>query len=173
MKKNRILMVFTILLFFVAACNKDDDPSFDIIPDDLVGAWTNYVSEDGVENRFIFEKNNERSGNLEYYWNYRDSEAESYITLLAAKATFVVKDNMIIPTVKQWGSQLIEFDEEQLLDEIRWYTINEEEWEWFEIEDDFTITFELINDQLIIKEDMNDDGDYNDEDEIAIYVRES
>ena len=165
-------MVFAMLLLAIG-CDKDDDPSFDSIPDELVGVWVNHVPEDGVENRFVIEKTNDKSGKLEYYWNYRDSEDESYMTFVAVKATFVVKGNAIIPTIKLLGSQFIELDEDQLLDEIRWYSIDEDEWDWFDIEDDLLIIFELANDQLIVKEDMNDDGDYNDEDEMAVYLRES
>ena len=160
-----------LLVFTFSACDKDDAPLLNVIPDELVGTWV-HIEAEGGEDRLIIEEVADKIGRFEWYWNVQLEEDAGFVTVLAVKANFVIKANRIVATVTLCGSQLIEFEDDQVLDEIVWYSPEDEEWEWFDFYEDIYIDFELKNDQLIIKEDGNDDGDYDDEDEQTIFIKQ-
>ncbi|TLX76535.1 hypothetical protein E9993_06505 [Labilibacter sediminis] len=173
----KVYVILFLLVCGIVACNDDDkDPvSYDPIPDELVGTWTYTDMDDGAVENLVFQKVSEKAGLMEWYMNMHIVPGKphlkgEYVNVMAAKAEFVIQGTLIIPSITHWGSQLIEFEDDVILDEIRWYTMDDDEWDWFETEPDMSFHFELGEDEFIMLVDMDGDGRF-DEDEKTIYTR--
>lgn len=166
------MKLFSLILLFIlgfVSCKKNDAIISDPIPEPLISTWICEITgEDEVPDqlfRYVFVKEDEYYGLMEWYWYANISESQELIAVMAAKAIFFVQDNKILPTITHWGSQLFEFEDDVVFDEIVWNTIGDVGCDMFDMGEKLSILFEFEDGQLIVKEDLNSDGDFDDEEE--------
>lgn len=174
--KKQLFVAFILCLFIVLSCDKKEaeDPH-NQIPNKLVGSWLNETFREGEipaqQFWWVFNKNDEFNGTFEWYWKV-DYPVEYIFTVVgAAKGTFTVDNIFIFPLPNRFGSQLVDLMSNEFYESVMWYSPGDEFYELFEFYE--SVQFEVNGNTLVCGTDENGDGDFTDNDESLIFVRQN
>lgn len=173
--KTLLHCLLFLVLVFLASCEKEiekDEPLE--IPDEIVGRWVNESLVAWPQQDKIISMNLEKSdvftGSFDMLWIEEYPEENHMTVAVAAKGTFVFKSNKLIFTPTDFGSE-IHPDTYEILDTTKWYTPSDPEFQLFEFFP--PVEYECVGNTLALKADDNNDGDYDDEGESLVFVREN
>lgn len=140
----------------------------------LGGEWVlKYKREGEVPGQIFswkFVPENRQSGNYEFYWKADYPVKGKFVVITGEKGTYRIKDDILFPVTKNFGSQQAEPMSDIFYDSVKWYSPGDPQFELFQATD--SIGFNLKGDVLLLKIDNNGDGDWEDDDEITEFSRQ-
>jgi len=173
MKKIIVLcMTFFVTSFLFS---QNEKTVKEVIPDNLQGSWVIEMLGEGQRPseifRWKFSKIEINNGECEFHWLFKRQEDQDFITVGVAVYDFYIDAGKIQGKMTKAGSQQIKPMVMEFYDETKWYYPGDEFFENFGMKE-IGAEFELKNNLLILKEDNNGDGDYDDEGETQSYSKE-
>lgn len=166
-----------ILLFFITPLLFSQSENIDIekIPDQLIGSWViDQPGEGQIPSqifRWKFKKTTSNKGECEFHWLFKRQEDPEYITVGVAVYDFYIIGNRIKGEITKAGSQQKQAMVMEFYDEIKWYLPGDEYYEKFGMKE-INSEYEIKENVLILFEDNNKDGDYEEDGEVQKYLRE-
>jgi len=173
--KTYIIYLLIIIIFVALACSGEDEEQIipaHQIPDELIGSWRFEDSENwpGQFYHKIFDKSNATIGDYESYW-IADVPQNGGMTIIAAeKGTYSTTTIEIHAVPSTFGTEQIMTQHMEFYDTTVWYYPGDTQFNIFEYESKFG--YVLKDSILILKFDINDDGDYNDNGEALEFLKE-
>lgn len=166
--KNNSLVLLVFLLLLGISCSQEKIVK-NTVPDELIGTWV--CEMPGIYGEILFSctfgETQDEKGVWEAYMN--DNIHKS--VLVASKGDFKVENDKITYFIRSWGSQQVEPKREEFYESVKWYTPEEVEFNWFaNQESKYTMAFNVVGDKLMMNEDENGNGIFE-EDEYLTYYR--
>jgi len=166
-----------ISLFFITPLlfSQSENIEIEKIPEQLIGSWVlDQPGEGQIPSqifRWKFKKITSNEGECEFHWLFKRQEDPEYIAVGILVSDFSVVDNTIRTSLTKVGSMQKKPMKMEFYDQVKWYYSGDS---LFEMTDDKkgVFLFEIKEDVLIIFEDNNKDGDYEDDREVTKYIRE-
>ena len=143
------------------------------IPDNLIGTWVMEIKGEGEipsqMMKYVF-RNDDSDGNVcEFHWLFKRSPDKEYITVGVEYGYLKVGSKIFQSKTFKAGSQQVQPMEMKFDDTIKWYYPGDDRYEQFPKGQ--TARYEIQGNKLIIKNDDNGDGDYDDEGELQVYIK--
>ena len=168
----KLVPVLLILIIFCSSCEKDDE-----VAPDYVGTWASVIAIPtpsgyiGYRDLMIFSENSvinvlQLPGGSETQW----------IDQMNMKGLIAVSGNMITVTIAEVGISSLDAVTGRATGTIISYKDGSAEFETILSQSDlskiFKSEYSVSGDKLTLKTDNNDDGDYDDGDEITVYTKQ-
>jgi hypothetical protein len=168
---TRQFIVFLFVLTFFYACKKDEDNP------DYVGTWvaTGTLTEDTLilemKDVMTFSKNT-----FSDIWQIKDPDTNEWIDFFGLKGTISLSGNIMNVTIKEIGMSTFDMISGMPTGNIVYYNDSQNQFSTLISQSGMAATFEseytITGNNLTLRTDNNDDGDYNDENEVTIYTKE-
>ena len=169
---SRPLYYLLLLLLIVTSCKnpgKENRKS----AGKLQGTWVLQFGRDGEIPSQLFKwefmHETRKKGNYEFYWIADYPVKNTFSTITAEKGSFRIEGDRAYLEPIMFGTQQAEPMSEVFYDSIVWFERGDPRFDQFQSTD--SMGFEQRNDSLILKIDINGDGDWTDPDEVTAFAK--
>ncbi len=171
---NSILLGAAILLAFTA-CKKDE--AVDEKPVDYVGVWVtekSYAPEDGgftIKDVINLSKNS-----FTEVAKIKDDNSGSWIDMVGRKGTFTVSNGAMNISITEAGMTTVDPVSGGPTGNITYYSEGTTEFSnilnEMEMKQNYSALYSISNNSMTLKADNNDNGSYDDADEVNVYTKQ-
>ena len=169
------LMVLLICFFITPLLfSQNEEAVYDEIPENLIGSWViEELGEGQIPSqifRWKFSKLTQKTCESEFHWLFKRQEDSDYITVAVLVSDLHVKGDKFFTKTKKAGSMQKEPGKMEFYGVIKWHLPGDDLFEKYPKEG--SNLFKIKGDVLILQEDHNGDGDFEDEGETQKYMKE-
>ncbi len=170
---NLILLSAAILLAFTS-CEKDDPVE---IPAEYVGIWVTektVAPEDGgftVKDIINFSKNS-----FTEVAKVKEDDTDTWVDLIGRKGTFTVSNGEMSISITEAGMTSVDPASGDPTGTITYYKTGTTEFNniltEMEMKQNYNALYSISNNSMTLKADNNDNGSYDDEDEVNVFTKQ-
>jgi hypothetical protein len=169
----RLLAVATITFFGVTSCEKDDK---DNKPADYIGSWVTVKTVPSEEGDFeIQDVVNFTANSFNEIASMRDPESDQWIAVIGRKAKITEKSGEMNVSITEAGYSTVDDETGYPTGNIVYYKDGTDEFssllEDLEMSRNYKALYSVSEDELTLKADNNNNGSFDDEDEVNTFTR--
>lgn len=175
---NRIkfLVLGTSILLTIGSCQKDDKDDNDDKSSDYVGVWTTTESVSTDQGSIdVKDVVNFSKSSFTEIASIKDPATGAWVDLVGRKGNIIAKDGSMDVSIKEAGMTNVDA-EGNPTGVIKYYKAGTAEFDEvlteMEMEKDYKALYTVSGNKLTIKADQNDNGSYEDEDEVHTFTKQ-